>query len=731
MGVSVEKYWNTWSTLSPAVMEFLPAGFAICPGVYSDSAADVSSLPFGENIRLREHEKDGRYTRLTAEFHGTVLEIEYAKADAYAVLCRIRTLQNGEWGLRFMVNVALGFLHKPGNMQGTMGAYRSYRIAAAFADEPIRVAFTDTPDEENEKMRELGYYAPEIRKENPRFAVAKFNLELTPEIRFAVCAANSEELAQAGAEQALLLEMEALKEAALADALQIEGTHGCAAEAIRDVMAWNAVYDHHNHRPFTSITRYWIDRKFGGWFVWLDDLFYHGLISLVSGDTEMARENILAALSNACPAGNFACLMSEYTEWVDRSQPPIGAFIVYKYYLYTGDTALLQRALPLFRASIAWWKKCRRTPNGLFAYGSGNLGNGHFKDTKLAAKDESSMDNSPMHDTAEYDKKTHLLDMNDIALNCLLVMEAENTAQICRALGQDGAEYDAFARELGEAVNAQLYDEEREIYANRKLDGSFASVSPTSFYPMTAGIAPENRQNKLLAHMFDEKEFFTFAPFPAISADDPAAGDDIYWRGRMWPPLNFMTHAGLRRTGHDREAYRLAKRCMEVFEPGWREENACYENVNAFTGVGKSPDADPYYGWGALIPLMWVLEHIDVDAQFGLHAAAWAEKPFILKNGRYHGKRLEYQVDEKEARLSIGGALVFAAKNLRGRIRHIRWEGELLAFTIDPQPQAGGEILLQEGEYLAIWVNGELADPENRRISLPEGTRIEIRAVRK
>ena len=145
---------------------------------------------------------------------------------------------------------------------------------------------------------------------------------------------------------------------------------------IHILMAWNAVYDHHNHRPFTSITRYWIDRKFGGWFVWLDDLFYHGLISLVSGDTEMARENILAALSNACPAGNFACLMSEYTEWVDRSQPPIGAFIVYKYYLYTGDTALLQRALPLFRASIAWWKKCRRTPNGLFAYGSGNLGNG-------------------------------------------------------------------------------------------------------------------------------------------------------------------------------------------------------------------------------------------------------------------------------------------------------------------------------------------------------------------
>ena len=128
---------------------------------------------------------------------------------------------------------------------------------------------------------------------------------------------------------------------------------------------------------------------------------------------------------------------------------------------------------------------------------------------------------------------------------------------------------------------------------------------------------------------------------------------------------------------------------------------------------------------------MWVLEHIDVDAQFGLHAAAWAEKPFILKNGRYHGKRLEYQVDEKEARLSIGGEPIFAAKNLRGRIRHIHSEGELLAFTIDPQPQAGGEILLPEGEYQAIWVNGEPAAPESRRIFLPEGRQTEIRAIRK
>ena len=103
-----------------------------------------------------------------------------------------------------------------------------------------------------------------------------------------------------------------------------------AAEALRDIMAWNTLSDKITGRWFTWITRYW-NRKFGGWYVWMDDPYYHAFMNAVSGDWQSGRMSIQATIDNNVPEGNFACLMSELTEWVDRSQPPIGSFMVWKY----------------------------------------------------------------------------------------------------------------------------------------------------------------------------------------------------------------------------------------------------------------------------------------------------------------------------------------------------------------------------------------------------------------
>ena len=65
-----------------------------------------------------------------------------------------------------------------------------------------------------------------------------------------------------------------------------------------------------------------------------------------SGDWQMAENNLKAAMGNAVPAGNLACLMSEFTEWVDRSQPPVFSFMVWKYYQLTHDLNLLARVFP-------------------------------------------------------------------------------------------------------------------------------------------------------------------------------------------------------------------------------------------------------------------------------------------------------------------------------------------------------------------------------------------------
>ena len=728
MNVSAQKYFNTWSAASPAILEFLPARFAICPGAYSDATGKYTEFPFNESMRLMEHQKDGAYVCLKARHAGTDILMEYAKADAYTVLCRYRATKNGEWGLRFWVNVGLGFLDGKGVMQGHMGAYRSYRIAAAFQDAPLRTAHCAQPHDEGRKMEEMGYYAPEIQAENPAWAVAKFNLEETPEIVFAVCVANDEAQAQEKADAALKLDMDALRQKAFAGEAQYEGDFGEATKAIRDVMAWNTLYDAYNHRAFTSLTRFWIDKKFGGWFIWLDDMFYHSLICLAGGDMEMARANLMAALSNACPAGNLACLMSEYTEWVDRSQPPIGAFVAYKYYLFTGDTATLQIAYRQLATSLEWWKANRRTENGLFALGSSGIGSGHFTGTKLAAKDESSMDNSPMYDDAVFDPKTGLMDMNDLAISCLLAVEAEHLALMADVFGEEerAGELRRFAAELKQKIDENLYDESREIYANRRFNGQFAPATPTSFYPLLAGIATGQRQEALLRHMFSEEEFYTYAPFPSVSASHPAARDNVYWRGRVWPPLNFLTHMGLRRMRLDKEAHTIARRSMEIFETGWHNAGRCYENYSAFTGEGRSRDADPFYGWGALIPLMWMLEHIDLDAYSGFHVAASAQSRFMLRDFVIQGKRFDYFVNEHRSELRMNDRQLFVLRSAKGCVRHIEFTAQYMSFIIDAQPFKGADILLPMGVWRRGLMNGADFSLNGEWMKLPPGEELHV-----
>ena len=52
-----------------------------------------------------------------------------------------------------------------------------------------------------------------------------------------------------------------------------QGNH--ALDAVRDVVGWNSVWDAINKRPYTSLSRAWVAQKFGGFGLWLDDIFYH------------------------------------------------------------------------------------------------------------------------------------------------------------------------------------------------------------------------------------------------------------------------------------------------------------------------------------------------------------------------------------------------------------------------------------------------------------------------
>jgi putative isomerase len=177
------------------------------------------------------------------------------------------------------------------------------------------------------------------------------------------------------------------------------------------------------------------------------------------------------------------------------------------------------------------------------------------------------------------------------------------------------AEFAAAAEASRRLISVTLWDEERGLFANRQRNGSFVrSVSPTSFYPLFCGAASESQARRLLDHLADPDTFGGPFMLPNATRDDAAFADNVYWRGRIWPNVNFMVWLGLRRYGFLAEARNLAENSYSLFMAAWRERRIAAENYNASTGEPMDqPDTDPFYIWAGLLPLMAVGEISDVD----------------------------------------------------------------------------------------------------------------------
>lgn len=123
--------------------------------------------------------------------------------------------------------------------------------------------------------------------------------------------------------------------------------------AVRDIIAWNTIFDPVNRRPYTAFSRNWTTAKFGGFGVWLNDVLFNALLSSTL-DADLMRDNLLAVLAGATPQGNLPCLLTGNDAWIDRSQPPIAAFILAQHVLRWPDAGLVARVLPALLRNWEW-----------------------------------------------------------------------------------------------------------------------------------------------------------------------------------------------------------------------------------------------------------------------------------------------------------------------------------------------------------------------------------------
>ena len=124
----------------------------------------------------------------------------------------------------------------------------------------------------------------------------------------------------------------------------ITGLFAGAPEAIGNSLFWNSLYVPSLGLEFPSISRNWA-HGFGGWVVGEWDCFFGSLLTNVE-DSQQTSAGVRAILLAQTPNGVVPNVDAANGISPDRSQPPVGAYIVLKNYERNPDIEQLRWGLP-------------------------------------------------------------------------------------------------------------------------------------------------------------------------------------------------------------------------------------------------------------------------------------------------------------------------------------------------------------------------------------------------
>jgi hypothetical protein len=177
----------------------------------------------------------------------------------------------------------------------------------------------------------------------------------------------------------------------------------------------------------------------------------------------------------------------------------------------------------------------------------------------------------------------------DVLFNSLLVQANRDLAEIARVVAIDPEPFEAWAERTADGIDARLWDDAEGSYADYDVRAGkrVRAQTATAFSPLFAGIPNEERAARLLERVIGSSVTIdglgrVVASVPPSNAKfDPA----LYWRGPVWPMINWVVHAGLRRYGFIDEAQEIRAALLELVR-----REGFWEHYNASTGQGQGTE---------------------------------------------------------------------------------------------------------------------------------------------
>ena len=294
--------------------------------------------------------------------------------------------------------------------------------------------------------------------------------------------------------------------------------------------------------------------------------------------------------------------------------PPLFAWVEWKYFLLTGDSTRLAQVLPVLDTYYNWIDtNCMGQLAAAGLYYNTPLGSG--------------MDNSP---------RTGIEGGGWVDLSSQMALFAKYMMFIGRQLRNDLIiqTYEQRYRTLTYIINGKMWDNISGFYYDITMQGKQTGVkTAASFWPLISEVASFPQARRLSEHLQNSDEFYRQHLFPTLSADDPSYdGKGHYWRGGVWAPTDYMIIKGLdifplrelaaiAAMNHIRNMYKVYKNFTpspEEIAPDQQRENyktiwECY--APDFVQPATRWDGDylcrpDFVGWSGLGPIALLLENV-------------------------------------------------------------------------------------------------------------------------
>lgn len=524
--------------------------------------------------------------------------------------------------------------------------------------------------------------------------------------------------------------------------VKVEGLFEGVAESIANNIFWMILYQPGSHRLYTPAGRRWIFPRTDGspdhWTIFEWDSFFNALEVSVES-FKHANDVVRAVLETQYPNGNIPNWRGRFGGTPDRSQPPVGAYIVLKLFQKQGNLDLLQFSYPYLKKWHSFWKEkkpngqARRDGNGdgLLEWGSdvdllsSKVPPWEEKATgKTRAMWESGQDDLPNWDDASFNEETGTLTMNCLDLNSLYALDAWCLAQIANILNVR-PDYESFMREyeqMKDLINHHLWNEREGFFFDRHWDGRFSTRKAASnFYPLLAKIPDEKKALQLLKRLLNTKEFWGEYIIPTISRDDAAFKDQQYWRGTIWPPTNYLVYQGLKAYGFDAVASEFAQKSATLFLRSWKNFQICPENFDSRTGEAGG---QRHQSWGPLFALIGLEEYIDFTPWEGFRfGMIKPEKKGKLSRVAIQGRHYEVEISSSVTKLKEEGKEILKADGSAVFRRFLYSEGEV-SFEIKSLEKREIKVkFIKKGKYELLIDNlvKKVFKGKSLKFEIPEG----------